>query len=256
MSNYEKFKKICEEIPRLIAAGVVHDDPEFIKWHTKSERFLRKHFGEGSAELSSFKSENFFPLGRSCVKRHEDCVMECQKKLRQAQAEFQVYLEEMEESEESVEILKQASSKEEKDYKSVFIVHGHNEKLKLSVARLIERQGLEAVILHEQPNQGATIIEKFEQNSNVGAAICLFTSDDIGRGKKENEEKNRARQNVVFEAGFFMGKLGRKHVIIIYEQGVELPSDMQGIAYTENWEFGVLKELKGIGYEIDLNKLA
>ena len=256
MSDYEKFKEICDEIPRLINAGVVHDDSDFIKWRTKSERFLRKHFGEGSEELRLFRARKFFPLVISHVETHEHYVMECQKKLRQVQAEFQVYLEEMEESEESVEILKQASSKEEKDYKSVFIVHGHNEELKQSVARLIEKQGLEAVILHEQPNQGATIIEKFEKNSNVGAAICLFTSDDIGRGKKEEKEMGRARQNVVFEAGFFMGKLGRKHVIIIYEQGVELPSDMQGIAYTENWEFGVLKELKGIGYEIDLNKLA
>lgn len=256
MSDYEKFKGICDEIPRLIDARVVYGDPGFIKWRTKSERFLSKHFGEGSAELSSFKRVILIPPGINRLKTHEDYVMECRKYLQREQARFQAYLEEMEENEESVELLKQASSKEEKDYKSVFIVHGHNEELKQSVARLIEKQGLEAVILHEQPNQGATIIEKFEQNSNVGAAICLFTSDDIGRGKKENEEKNRARQNVVFEAGFFMGKLGRKHVIIIYEQGVELPSDMQGIAYTENWEFGVLKELKGIGYEIDLNKLA
>jgi Predicted nucleotide-binding protein containing TIR-like domain len=44
----------------------------------------------------------------------------------------------------------------------VFIVHGHNGPAKVEVARLIERAGLNAIILHEQPNAGRTIIEKFE----------------------------------------------------------------------------------------------
>ncbi len=138
----------------------------------------------------------------------------------------------------------------------VFIVHGHNELLKQSVARLIEKQGLEAVILHEQPNRGAAIIEKFESNKDVGAAISLFTSDDIGRKKDSADEKSRARQNVVFETGYFMGCLGRNKVIIIAEENVELPSDMSGIVYTNSnaWEVEVLKELKAIGFPIDFNK--
>ena len=143
------------------------------------------------------------------------------------------------------------------DYSRVFIVHGHNEALKQAVARLIERQGIKAIILHEQPNIGATIIEKFEHNCGVGAAICLFTADDTGKAKKEENMNTRARQNVVFEAGFFMGSLGRDHVILIAEQGVEMPSDLNGIVYTNStsWQMDVLKELRAIGFSVDLNKL-
>ena len=142
-------------------------------------------------------------------------------------------------------------------YSKIFIVHGHNGELKEAIARLIERQGIEAIILHEQANLGNTIIEKFERNSDVGAAICLFTADDVGRAKADNTERKRARQNVVFEAGYFIGKLGRKNVVIIADPGVEIPSDMQGIVCTgsENWQFSVLKELKAMGFNIDYNKL-
>ena len=143
------------------------------------------------------------------------------------------------------------------DFRKVFVVHGHDGELKQSVARLVEKQGLEAIILSEQANKGKTIIEKFEENSDVSGAICLFTADDFGRAKANADEKPRARQNVVFEAGYFMGMLGRSRVVIIAEHGVELPSDMQGIVYTDknNWELDVLKELKAMGYTIDFNKL-
>ena len=143
------------------------------------------------------------------------------------------------------------------DMRKVFIVHGHNGEIKEAIARLIEKQGIEAIILHEQANQGATIIEKFERNSDVGCAVCLFTADDLGRAKTDPEDKMRARQNVVFEAGYFIGKLGRDRVILIADRGVEIPSDLQGVVYTEtnNWQYSVLKELKAIGYNIDYNKL-
>ena len=120
----------------------------------------------------------------------------------------------------------------------------------------MEKQGLQAIILSEQANKGKTIIEKFEENGEVSGAICLFTADDLGHAKATQDEQSRARQNVVFEAGYFMGKLGRNHVVIIAEKGVELPSDMQGMVYTnkDNWETDVLKDLKAMGYPIDFNK--
>ena len=139
----------------------------------------------------------------------------------------------------------------------IFIVHGHNNEMKESIARLVERQGIQAIILHEQANQGGTIIEKIERNSDVGCAICLFTADDLGRAKNIPEEKKRARQNVIFEAGYFIGKLGRNKVVFIADQEVEMPSDLQGVVYvgSENWRFSILKELKAIGYQIDYEKL-
>lgn len=139
----------------------------------------------------------------------------------------------------------------------IFIVHGHNEALKQEVARLVEKQGLEAIILSEQANRGKTIIEKFEEHSDVGAAICLFTGDDYGKAKDATSENLRARQNVVFEAGFFMGKLGRENVILIADSNIEVPSDLQGVVYTSKtmWQTDVLRELKAIGYNVDFNKL-
>lgn len=129
--------------------------------------------------------------------------------------------------------------------------------MKHSVARIVEKQGLEAIILREKTNQGKTIIEKFEAHSDVGGAICLFTADDVGKAKAETTENPRARQNVVFEAGYFMGKLGRNHVVMICEAGVEIPGDLSGVVYTDksDWKTDVLKELKAMGYSIDMNKL-
>lgn len=140
----------------------------------------------------------------------------------------------------------------------VFVVHGHNEALKQSVARLIEKQEtIEPIILHEKPNKGATIIEKFERNSDVGAAICLFTADDVGRAKGEQQENDRARQNVVFEAGFFMGSLGRDRIILLAERGVEIPSDIKGVVYTDaaSWQIDLLRELRAMGFSVDYNKI-
>ena len=148
-------------------------------------------------------------------------------------------------------------SKNARSFQKVFIVHGHDHALKQEVARIIEKQGIEAVILSEQTNQGKTIIEKIEENADVGAAICLFTKDDYGRAKDASEDKLRARQNVVFEAGYFMGKLGRGNVIIVADKDLELPSDMQGVVYTDagNWKTEVLQGLDKIGYAVDFNRL-
>lgn len=138
----------------------------------------------------------------------------------------------------------------------VFVVHGHDGELKSSVARLLERQGIEPIILMEQANLGATIIEKFERYSEVGAAICLFTKDDNATSDSDAEAKPRARQNVVFEAGYFIGKLGRERVSVIAEAGVEMPSDLNGILSIdrEQWEVDLLKELKAMGFDIDMNR--
>ena len=112
----------------------------------------------------------------------------------------------------------------------VFIVHGHDDEVKETVARFIENFGIEATILHEQANRGQTIPEKFEEHaSEAGFAIILLTPDDVGASKDETDNpKPRARQNVVLELGYFWGKLGRGRVCVLHKGGVELPSDMQG----------------------------
>ena len=145
--------------------------------------------------------------------------------------------------------------------KKVFIVHGHDDELKESAARLVEKIGLEAVILHEQANEGQTIIQKLEKQADVGYAIILYTPCDEGRKKGSRNSKPRARQNVVFEHGLFMGKLGARRVCALRKSEVEMPSDAQGILYIEvkerstDWKYQVAKELKNAGYDVDLNKI-
>lgn len=126
----------------------------------------------------------------------------------------------------------------------VFIVHGHDEALKYQLAEWLRKIGVDPIILHEQANKGITsILEKLEKYSCVGCAIILFTSDDVG-SEKENAEnmKPRARQNVVFEAGLFIGLLGKDRVIMLCEKGVELPGDLSGCVYIEADEYGGWKE--------------
>ncbi len=148
-----------------------------------------------------------------------------------------------------------------KEKESVFIVHGHNEAVKEAVARFIEKLGLAVIILHEQANEGRTIIEKFESHSAADYSVVLLTGDDAGAPKdtpKTEPKPLRARQNVVFELGFFAAKLGRSRISVLYEEGVEIPSDFSGILYIPidsegAWRFKLAKELKTAGLKIDLN---
>ncbi|MCE7995153.1 MAG: nucleotide-binding protein [Roseivirga sp.] len=131
-----------------------------------------------------------------------------------------------------------------------FVIHGHNDSAKLEVARFIEKHvKKEAIILHEQPNKGKTVIEKFESNSDVDFAVALWTADDQGKAIKEEKLLNRARQNVIFETGYFIGKLGRERVIILFEDGVEKPSDYNGVVYiplSGNWKHELQTEIESI----------
>ncbi|TAL90227.1 MAG: DNA-binding protein [Candidimonas sp.] len=144
--------------------------------------------------------------------------------------------------------------------RSVFIVHGHDDGVKETVARYLSKLGLDPVILHEQPNKGRTIIEKFEELADVAFAVVLFTGDDMGYPKGKADSANpRARQNVVLELGFFLGALGRKHVCVLYRDGVEVPSDYSGVLYEQfddkgAWRMKLALELKAAGLDVDLNK--
>lgn len=143
----------------------------------------------------------------------------------------------------------------------VFVVHGHNKAIKERVARTLEKLGLKPIILHEQKDGGKTIIEKFESNcSDVNFAVILLSSDDKGKANSEKKYKGRARQNVIFEMGYFIGKLSRSHVFLLLEDGVERPSDLDGIIYTpmdddNHWEINLVRELKGCGYQVSADQL-
>jgi predicted nucleotide-binding protein len=141
----------------------------------------------------------------------------------------------------------------------VFVVHGHDEGPREALARFLERLEIRPVILHERPNKGRTIITKFrEEAADVGFAVVLITPDDVG-GISESKFKARARQNVVFELGFFIGALGPERVAALVKGDVERPSDFDGVVYIPfddgSWKMDLGNELQAAGYEIDWNKV-
>lgn len=143
--------------------------------------------------------------------------------------------------------------------RKVFIVHGHDDGARETVARFLERIGLEAVILHEQANQGRTIIEKVVANSDVGFAVVLLTPDDEGCVKGGTPEP-RARQNVLLELGYFIGRLGREKVCALKRGTLEIPSDFAGVVWETmdsngGWKQSLARELEAAGHSIDWNKV-
>jgi len=134
----------------------------------------------------------------------------------------------------------------------VFIVHGHDLAMQQAVANFVRTIGLEPIILAEQVNGGKTVIEKFEKNADVGYAIILLSPDDLVGPSADA----RARQNVILEWGYFIGRLGRAHVCALKRGNVELPSDIIGfvwVSFDENggWKRSIVKELLEAGLRID-----
>lgn len=147
----------------------------------------------------------------------------------------------------------------------VFIVHGHDGELKTDLEVFLKSVGLDPIVLHRQADQGATLLEKFERHSNVGYAFILLTPDEVActvdqlllpEGDRKMEK--RARPNVIFEFGFFVGSLGREKVCCLYKGDVTLPSDLNGLVYkkvtdsVESQGFSLIKELRAAGYAINV----
>jgi predicted nucleotide-binding protein len=145
---------------------------------------------------------------------------------------------------------------------SVFIVHGRDNEIKEIAARFLEKLELNPIILHEKANMGLTIMEKFEAHSaEARFAVILLTPDDVGKLASETEAslKPRARQNVIFEMGYFCGRLGREKVCALYSK-VEQPSDLDGILYipvddADAWKTSLAKELKAAGIKANYAKI-
>ncbi|MBK1707233.1 TIR domain-containing protein [Halochromatium glycolicum] len=143
--------------------------------------------------------------------------------------------------------------------RKIFIVHGHDDGARETVARFLERIGLEAVILHEQANQGRTIIEKVVAHSDVGFAVVLLTPDDEGCAKG-GEPEPRPRQNVLLELGYFIGRLGGEKVCALKRGTLEIPSDFAGVVWETmdsngGWKQALARELEAAGHSIDWNKV-
>lgn len=119
-----------------------------------------------------------------------------------------------------------------------FIVHGHDNVLLLELKDYLQSilKWPTPTVLREQPSGGKTIIEKFEEHAGlVDWVFVLLSPDDKGFDPKTNNELRRARQNVIFELGFFYGLLGRYEgrVIALKKGNVDIPSDIHGVIWID-----------------------
>jgi len=275
VTDKDKAKQILQaikdEVPSLRQLDV--DAQRFQRWRHEAKAAVSNIFGAHSENDRSFSDIQYFPsilVGSLDGGDLNDYSGPYQAGLNQSEALLESMLKQIALYwDEAPEGMAPATSTSTKPLsRKIFIVHGHNGELLQKTARLLTQLRLDPIILHEQANKGQTIIEKFEANSDVSYAIILATADDEGRKLPDSEEarklteglSTRARQNVVFEMGYFIGRLGRGNVCTIVETGVELQSDIQGIVYVEydaggSWRYAVAKEIRAAGIDIDMNQI-
>lgn len=140
----------------------------------------------------------------------------------------------------------------------VFLAHGHDHAARLEVTRFLERAGFEAIVMNEQANQGLTIIEKIEACPAIDFAIILMTPDDECVGAVGNTR--RARQNVIWEHGYFAAKLGRAKTCVLIKGDVEIPSDIKGKMWVDfdargAWRVEVAKEMRAASLPFEADAL-
>lgn len=232
---------------------------QFNRWHDMNIEIYKSSFEvPNNTYRQAYENQVWATWGTDVIKEYKDDIERLINKMK-SDIEKLPLIKCKNEAIISSELNTHTTSKDK-----VFIVHGHDGELKEKTARILTQLNLNPIILHEQADCGRTIIEKFEANAeDCGFAIILLTADDLGQSKREKEQgdqpKNRARQNVVFEMGYFMGRLTRKHVFVLLDEGVEKPGDLDGLVYVSSsddyWVVRLGKELKNCGYNVDMNKL-
>lgn len=236
---------------------------DFEGWKAATEVVLRTVMGSESPLLRDFEGVRYTPNMwvsgmdtsgyRPAGVKHVVAILEAAKR----ELELRRDLEEVVVVDESP-----AEKAAAEESGRTFIVHGHDEGRKHELFRVLhDLTGTKPIILHEQPSGGRAILEKLEHyGATAGFAVALLTADDLGRSKSAQGDQARARQNVVFEAGYFAGLLGRARVVILHEQGVELPSDLNGVVYipldSGAWKMKLAHEMSNIGINVDWSQLA
>ena len=268
----ERLQKALDAIPGLKQLPQRNSSPEFKKWRRDTQIAITNTFGDESRHIQDFTTISYglmvaaygserrmlFEPDPYPVRRDNMYV----EGLDSAASVLESMIDEIEEYWEEEPQTPPSSAVRENERtntKEVFVIHGRDNEAKETVARFLTKLELTPVILHEQPNQGRTIIEKFEQHAQVGFAVALLTPDDVGALQDNSDDLNpRARQNVVFELGYFLGRLGRERVCALTKGNVELPSDYDGVVYISlddgGWKMDLIRELKNVGFEVDANR--
>ncbi|RWN34175.1 MAG: nucleotide-binding protein [Mesorhizobium sp.] len=250
-----RLTKRLEEVKALNPEEMQGDDPAPLTRPLSAaiEASLAETFGVDTVEYDRYHRASYFNYTINMMQRTprgtivNDLKRERQKSIDLLTAAINLMKDRLDESEDAPPVT--ARPAKAIDAKKVFVVHGHDEAVRETVARFVDQIGLTPVILHEQANKGRTIISKFrDEAASVGFAIVLVTPDD----------GDRPRQNVIFELGFFLGALGPEHVVAIVKQPVTTPSDYDGVVYVPydgggGWRIALAKEMQAAGYKIDWN---
>ena len=249
---------LTRALERAPKTDVLGDDPASRSWYRSVRVALEHIFGEDSKEFAEFQQ-----VGLSDVRSEDDAIARdvdqelfyryaYARGLSEVKDLLQSYIDQVREywSEEGRERVDRRSTRTHE----VFLVHGRDEGIKAQVARFLEGRGLKLIILEEVANRGRTIIEKFDAGAEVDYAIVLMTEDDTG-GLRGEDPRPRARQNVIFELGFFVGKIGRGRVCLLKKGNPEVPVDYAGVVYipmdgSSQWQMKLLEELKEAGLDV------
>lgn len=246
-----------EKAQKMLSSRPLNKD-EYSSWELLTRNYLEKAFGLNSPNVTSVM--NVGKYGSFPMNAEDSWWENHRSKSLQSQIRKIEGLIELLKTEIQLEEGTTASLKKPVMGHRIFLVHGHNEAILHEAARFLERLDQNVIILREQPNKGRTIIEKIEDYADAGFAIILLTNDDRGGPSEVSfEEQNyRARQNVIFEFGYFIGRLGRNRVCALYTPGVEIPSDYSGVLYIQldeqgGWRLALAKEMKAAGLPVDMN---
>jgi predicted nucleotide-binding protein len=239
-TGIERLTKRLEEIRQFDPASVTEqfNIPHVERLSAAIDESLVRTFGADSADFDRYRAASTFdngPLNYAYAVQ----IIDVHVSLARSKARNIALLEQAIDAlkERLAEAAPEQQSQRASGYsdllgnRQVFLVHGHAGS-EQAVARFLEQCNFVPIILHERPNQGRTLIEKFEANSDVGFAIVLLTDDDLG-GPKGGEQRPRARQNVILELGYFIGRLGRARVCALKNGDIEVPSDILGVVWEE-----------------------
>ncbi len=268
----ERLNKARMAIPSL--KGLHRESPEFPRWFRNTRVAIEHTFGSDSQHVKEFNGIQFVPIMFTSStpdsffqQRYVDGLGVADSLLRSMIEEVGEYWEDdtprngsAEQREPRTLAVLDRTESSSPVTPEVFVVHGRNTDAKDAVARFLEHADLDPVVLSERPGRGRTIIEKFEEHSSVGFAVVLMTPDDAGGLKDASAETEpRARQNVIFELGFFIGRLGRGQVCALVKGEIEIPSNYSGVEYIDfdergEWKRKLTQELRSAGFEIDANR--
>ena len=259
----QRLRKAQGKIPELSES--VASSPEFRKWKRDTEVAIQNTFGQESDHIKEYRRIRYTPLAPLVVVAGMPTHMDSAKKrayargLDSAAMLLASMIDEINEYwEDDTSTAKPFQATQPS---TVFVIHGRDDDTKNTVARFLEKLDLRPVILHEQPSLGRTIIEKFEDHAAPAFAVALLTPDDVGAFERDRDDlRPRARQNVVFEFGYLIGKIGREKVCAIVRGDVEIPSDCNGVIYIameehDTWKLNLVQEIKAAGLDVDANRI-